>query len=71
HQLQDPCLCIPMCLLKAKIYIQQNQISSAVAMLTQLLKDVTEKHWRTSIHIMQVYCHIIAGDSHQAELILQ
>ncbi len=40
-------------------------------MLTQLLEDVTEKHWRTSIQIMQAYCHIIAGDSHQAELILQ
>lgn len=71
HQLQDPGLCIPMYLLKAKIYIQQNQISSALAMLTQLLEDVTEKHWRTSIQIMQAYCHIIAGDSHQAHLILQ
>ena len=71
HQLQDPGLLIPMYLLKAKIYIQQNQMGSALAMLTQLLEDVTEKHWRTSIHIMQAYCHIMAGDSQQADLILQ
>ncbi len=40
-------------------------------MLTHLLEDVTEKHWRTSIQIMLAYCHINAGDSHQAEIILQ
>ncbi|UZN00765.1 hypothetical protein OL548_15700 [Lysinibacillus sp. MHQ-1] len=40
-------------------------------MLTHLLEDVTEKHWRTSIQIMLAYCHINAGDSHHAEIILQ
>ncbi|WP_155590675.1 LuxR C-terminal-related transcriptional regulator [Lysinibacillus cavernae] len=71
HQLKDSGLFIPMYLLKAKIYVQQNQISSALAMLGQLLEDVSEKHWRTSVQIMQAYCYILNGDIQQADLILQ
>ncbi|KOS69080.1 hypothetical protein AEA09_11355 [Lysinibacillus contaminans] len=71
HQYQDPSLFVPMYLLKAKIYVQQNQISSARAMLAQVLEDVSEKHWRTSIQIMQAYCYVVDGDSQNAEMLLQ
>lgn len=71
HQLKDPGLFIPMYLLKAKIYVEQNQISSALAMLGQLYEDITEKHWRTPIQIMQAYCYLRNGDSQQADVILQ
>ena len=71
HYHQDPGLYIPMYLLKAKMYVHQQQGSTARAMLTQVLEDVTEKHWRTSIQIMQAYCFIVEGDSQNAELLLQ
>lgn len=71
HEYQDPSLFVPMYLLKAKIYLHQNQANSARAMLTQVLEDVSEKHWRTSIQIMQAYCYVVEGDSKNAEMLLQ
>ncbi|NUU62473.1 LuxR C-terminal-related transcriptional regulator [Paenibacillus agri] len=71
HQFQDPGLFIPMYLLKAKIYAQQNQMISAQAMLSGVLEQVSEKHWITSLRIMQAYCYIVAGDIQHAESILQ
>lgn len=71
HHHQDPGLFIPMYLLKAKIYTHQQQATTARAMLAQVLEGVSEKHWRTSIQIMQAYCFIIDGDSQNAEMLLQ
>jgi len=71
HQHQDPGLFIPMYLLKAKMYAHQQQTNTARAILTQVLEEITEKHWRTSIQIMQAYCFIVDGDSQNAELLLQ
>ena len=71
HQYQDPSLYVPMYLLKAKLYVQQNQFNTARAMLSQVLEDVTEKQWKISIQIMQAYCYVREGDSKNAEMILQ
>ncbi len=71
HQFNDPGLFIPMYLLKAKIYMQQNQLNSAQSMLTQVLETVSEKHWQTSLRIMQAYGYVVAGDIQNAEMILQ
>lgn len=70
HQHQDPGLYIPMYLLKAKIYAHQKQSNTARIMLSQVLEDVSEKHWQTSIQIMQAYCFIVDGDSQNAEMLL-
>ncbi|CAM5207187.1 Helix-turn-helix transcriptional regulator OS=Lysinibacillus sphaericus OX=1421 GN=LS41612_15295 PE=4 SV=1 [Lysinibacillus sphaericus] len=70
HQHQDPGLYIPMYLLKAKIYAHQKQSNTARIMLSQVLEDVSEKHWQTSIQIMQAYCFIVEGDSQNAEMLL-
>lgn len=70
-QYQNPSLFVPMYLLKAKIYLHQNQLNSARAMLTQVLDEVSVKHWRTSIKIMQAYCYVVDGDSQNAEMLLQ
>ena len=69
HQ-PDPNLYVPMYLLKAKIYIHQQRPNTARAMLTQVLEDVVEKHWRTSIQIMIANCYIEEGNSQRAEDIL-
>ena len=71
HQYQDPSLFVPMYLLKAKIYVQQNQSNIARVMLSQVLEDVCEKQWKLSIQIMQAYCYVLEGDSKNAEMILQ
>lgn len=71
HQYQYPSLFVPMYLLKAKIYVQQNQSNIARAMLSQVLEDVSEKQWKLSIQIMQAYCYVLEGDSKNAEMILQ
>lgn len=71
HQYQDPSLFVPMYLLKAKIYVHQNQSNIARAMLSQVLEDVSEKQWKLSIQIMQAYCYVLEGDSKNAEMILQ
>ncbi|WP_313893186.1 LuxR C-terminal-related transcriptional regulator [Psychrobacillus sp.] len=71
HQSNDPGLFIPMYLLKAKVYVQQKQISSAHGLLIEVIENVSEKHWRTSLQIMQAYCYIAGGDILNAEMLLQ
>ncbi|WP_432703255.1 LuxR C-terminal-related transcriptional regulator [Lysinibacillus sphaericus] len=70
HQHQDPGLYIPMYLLKAKIYAHQQQSNTARIMLSQVLEDVSEKHWQTPLQVMQAYCFIVDGDSQNAEILL-
>lgn len=71
QQQPDPNLFVPMYLLKANIYMHQQQTNTARAMLTQLLEDVVEKHWRNTIQIMIAFCYIVEGDDERAESILQ
>ena len=71
HELQDPGLFIPMYLLKAKIYLTAKKTTSALALLTQAKQLVTEKHWLTTLSIMQAACHIADGDIANAEKELQ
>ena len=66
----DASLYVPMYLLMAKMYVDQNQVSSAQAILNQASQFVKEKHWHNSIKIMQAYCFIQEGNVQQAELLL-
>ncbi|WOV88063.1 LuxR C-terminal-related transcriptional regulator [Sporosarcina oncorhynchi] len=71
HELKDPGLFIPMYLLQAKIYLVEKKTTSALALLTQAKTLVTEKHWLTTLSIMQAACHITNGDLNNAEIELQ
>ena len=71
HELKDPGLFIPMYLLMAKIYLLEKKTTSAFALLTQAKTAVTEKHWLTTLSIMQAACHIANGDIINAEQELQ
>lgn len=71
HELQDPGLFIPMYVLQSKIYIAEKKITSALALLTQAKELVTERHWLTTLSIMQAACHIAHGDIANAEKELQ
>lgn len=71
HELQDPGIFIPMYVLQSKIYVAEKKITSALALLTQAKELVTEKHWLTTLSIMQAACHIADGDIVNAEKELQ
>jgi len=66
----DASLYVPMYLLMAKMYVDQNQVSSAHAILNQASQFVKEKHWHNPIKIMQAYCFIQEGNVQQADLLL-
>lgn len=67
-QYQDPSLFIHMYLLKAKIYVQQNQSNIASAILSQVLEDFSEKQWKISIQIMQAISNLINTISDQTNI---
>lgn len=63
----DPGLFIPMYLLKAQIYIKNNNFSSAHLLLTNAMELVQEKHWIHILQTMNAKCFILEGNLLQAE----
>lgn len=65
-----PHLYIPMYILKAKIFIQNNQVTAAQSMLERLLQRVRENHWKNALKTMIAQCHLELNDITSASFLL-
>ncbi|QOV12322.1 LuxR C-terminal-related transcriptional regulator [Viridibacillus arvi] len=67
HKFRDPGLFIPMYLLKAQIYIKNNNFIAAHAFLKNSMETVKEKHWIKTLRTKIAHCYLLEGNLLQAE----
>ncbi|MER2192677.1 MAG: LuxR C-terminal-related transcriptional regulator [Solibacillus sp.] len=65
-----PHLYIPMYILKAKIFIHNNQVTTAQIMLEQMLQKVRENHWKNAFKTMIAQCYLELDDIENAKFLL-
>lgn len=67
HQFNDPGLFIPMYLLKAHIFLLNDNYLAAHSLLMNALGSVKERHWVHTLHTMNAKCYLQENDLFHAE----